>query len=164
MSHVATVDVEITNLDDLAAACKRIGLELVRGQETYHWYRDATDEELSDTSSAENFGKCEHAIRVPLDHPYQQREPIVIGNRVISTKPYEIGVVHRSDGQPGFLLKCDFWAGGRGLTEFVGADRKMPLLKQAYALSATLRVAKQRGFSIQEKRLENGSVQMFLTK
>src|SRR5437868_6583997 len=46
MSHVARVRVQFKNLEHLAEACRRAGLELVRGQETYY-----------------KASSCEHAIR-----------------------------------------------------------------------------------------------------
>lgn len=170
MSHVATVDVEITNLDDLDAACKRIGLELVRGQTEYRWYgAHVGDYPLPDGFSVDDLGKCEHAIRVPLDSPFYLLSPSVVGNVVISEIPYEIGVVRRRDGKPGFQLLWDFYRGGVGLNEFVGGpksnhDGKMPKLKQSYAFAAASRVAKQRGFRVLEQQLPNGSVRMLLTK
>ncbi len=169
MSHVAKVDVEITNLDDLEAACKRIGLELVRGQQTYEWYGSSVgDTPLLDGFTEEELGTCDHAIRVPEDHPIHQ----------IYERPYEIGVCKRRDGKAGFALLWDYFAGGFGLWEHLGTNRtpdlnendgwkydgQMPKLKQAYAICAAQRVAAQRGFRIQEQTQQDGSVRMFLTK
>ena len=169
MSHVAKVDVEITNLDDLAAACKRIGLELVRGQQTYEWYgRSMGDGSIPEGFSAEDLGTCDHAIRIPEGHPIHET----------FERPYEIGVCKRRDGKPGFTLLWDYFCGGFGLWEFLGTKRtpdksladgweydgQMPKLKQAYAICAAQRVAAQRGFRIQEQTQQDGSVRMFLTK
>ena len=49
MSHVTTIDLQINDLDSLAKACARLGLELVRGQKTFRGYTT---------------GRCEHAVRV----------------------------------------------------------------------------------------------------
>ena len=166
MSHVAKVDVEITNLDDLDAACKRIGLELVRGQQTYQWYGTSVgDYPLPEGFTVEDLGRCDHAIRIPLDHPYHQRSDP-------TDRPYEIGVVKRRDGKPGYMLMWDFFCGGMGLSEFTGQsldssgehDGQVPRLKQAYAICAARRVAQQRGFRLQEQALADGTVKMFLTK
>ena len=72
MSHVATIDIEVTDLGTLAAAAKRLGMELVQGQKTYRWF-------------AGRQGDCEHAVRIPGDN-----------------KAYEIGVVKRTDGRLGY--------------------------------------------------------------
>ena len=163
MSHVAKVDVEITNLDDLAAACKRIGLELVRGQQTYEWYGESVgDAPLPEGFTEEDLGRCDHAIRIPEGHPIHENY----------ARPYEIGVCKRKDGRPGFDLLWDYFGGGFGLSEFlgtkliprVGYDGQMPKLKQAYAICAAQRVAAQRGFRVQEQVQHDGSVRMFLTK
>lgn len=135
-----------------------IGLELVRGQTTYHWYGESVgDTPLPPGFSEGDLGHCEHAIRIPLSHPFYQEED----------KPYEIGVVRRRDGMPGYQLLWDYFCGGFGLSEFVGGsenDARMPKLKQAYALCATARVAKAQGFRLQEQVQANGTVRMVLTK
>ena len=162
MSHIATVDVEITNLDDLAAACKRIGLELVRGQQTYKWFGHVIEgDPIPEGFTAEELGRCDHAIVVPGDHS------------LADIQPYEIGVVKRRDGKPGYQLMWDYNGfGGFGLAEFVGCefdhktknyDGKMPKLKQAYAICAARRVAQLQGFRLQEVATAGG-VRMILTK
>jgi hypothetical protein len=52
MSHITKVEVEIKDLEALAAACRRLGCELRLGQRTFVWY-SGTD------------GTCEHAVSVP---------------------------------------------------------------------------------------------------
>jgi hypothetical protein len=130
MSHVATIELEIRDLEALKAACRVLGLEFVAGQRTYRWYgRHVGDYPLPQGFTPEDLGKCEHAIRVP-------------GN----AQAYEIGVVARRDGRPGWTLLWDFWQGGFGLEEKVGkhADR----LKQAYALEAARRAAQRAGHRV----------------
>jgi len=68
MSHVATIELIVKDLDALELACKSLGLELVRDQHTYQWY-------------GRHLGKCSHAIRVA-------------GN----PSAYEVGVVQSQDG------------------------------------------------------------------
>lgn len=77
MSHITTIDIEIKDLDALDAACKRCGLELHRGKESFKWWghRDK---------------RCSHAIGVP-------------GN----AEAYEIGVVKREQGGFGLELDQD---------------------------------------------------------
>lgn len=49
MSHITTIDLQIRDLDAIAKACARLGLELVKGQKTFRGYTT---------------GRCEHALRV----------------------------------------------------------------------------------------------------
>lgn len=141
MSHVVTIDIEIRDLDALDAAAKSLGLELVRGQTTYRWYgRHVGDYPLPDGLSHEDLGRCEHVLRIP-------------GN----AEAYEIGVVRRRDGRPGYTLLWDFWQGGYGLQEKVGANADR--LKQAYALETAKRAAWRAGHRIVgEIRKADGTV------
>jgi hypothetical protein len=173
MSHIAKVDVEITNLDALETACKAIGLELVRGQQTYRWFGESDeDAPLPDGFTVEDLGHCEHAIRIPGDY---RCKGVRLGRDLeyVGYAAYEIGVVKRRDGRPGYLLLWDHWAGGCGLMDFVGGrfdsgqfehDGRMPKLKQAYARAAALRVAQAQGFRVREEVSANGGIRMFLTK
>lgn len=146
MSHVATVDVHITNLDDLKAACQRLGLEFREGQRTYKWFgRHVGDYALPEGFAISDLGTCEHAIGVP-------------GN----SAAYEVGVVKRRDGKPGWCLQWDFYMGGLGLQRHVGED--CGLLKQSYALVAATRQARLQGFAVTEQRLQDGSVKLVLNR
>jgi hypothetical protein len=130
MSHVATIEIEIRDLDALDAAARSLGLELVRGQTTYKWYgRHVGDYPLPAGFTREDLGRCDHAIRVP-------------GNN----QAYEIGVVKRRDGRPGYVLLWDFWRGGYGLVEKVGENANR--LKQAYAIEAAKRAAWRAGHRV----------------
>ena len=152
MSHVATVEIEVRDLDALDAACRRLGLELVRGQQTYRWYgKHVGDFPLPAGFAEADLGKCDHAIRVPHAVVTEGGEP-----------PYEVGVVRRRDGRPGFVLHWDFFAGGFGLQKHVGND--CALLKQAYATVMAKRTATQQGFQVSEQRLPNGTVRLVARK
>lgn len=144
MSHIATIELEIRDLDALDAAARSLGLELVRGQTTYRWYglRDPRQYRypLPPGFTVEDLGRCEHAIRVP-------------GN----DQAYEIGVVRRRDGRPGYVLLVDFWNGGYGLEEKVGTNANR--LKQAYAIETAKRAAWRAGHRVLgEIRKTDGSV------
>lgn len=146
MSHVATVDVQVTNLEDLRAACQRLGLEFAEGQTTYRWYgTHVGDYPLPAGFSAADLGSCEHAIRVP-------------GN----LEAYEVGVVRRRDGKPGWQLMWDFYLGGFGLEQHVGTD--CGLLRQSYATVAATRAARQQGFTVQERKLASGEIKLVLSR
>jgi len=149
MSHVATIEIEIKDLDALAAACKECGLELRLGQKTFKWYgrwvNDYSGEDAAYKAGIkpEDYGKCEHAISVP-------------GN----DKAYEIGVVQKPNGQWG--LVWDFFAGGYGLMEKCG--KSAGKLVQEYAAAVATKKAKLQGFAVTRKQLANGHVQLMLAK
>jgi hypothetical protein len=127
MSHVASIEIEVRDLEALKAACRTLGLEFVADQRTYRWYgRHVGDYPLPQGFTVEDLGRCDHAIRVP-------------GNSLA----YEIGVTRRRDGRPGYVLLWDFWRGGYGLEERVGKDACK--LKQAYAVEAAKRAAQRAG-------------------
>jgi hypothetical protein len=52
MSHISKIELEVKDLHTLDLACKRLGLQLVKGQKTFKWF-------------GAKAGKCNHAIRVP---------------------------------------------------------------------------------------------------
>lgn len=106
MSHVTDVAVEITDLDCLKRACAKLGLEFRQGKQTYKWYgRHVGDYGIPKGFTEADLGKCQHAIGIP-------------GN----SQAYEIGVVERRDGKPGYTLHFDFWSGGYGIEAVVGKD------------------------------------------
>lgn len=157
MSHIAQVEIEVTNLDDLQQACQRLGLELVRGQQTYRWFGQSVgDSPLPDGFAVEDLGRCDHAIRVSAAKASELSE--IYGGQL----PYEIGVVRRRDGKPGYVLFWDFWCQGLGLESVVGAG--CGRLRQAYGICAARRTAVAQGFSVSERSLPNGSVQLICNK
>lgn len=136
----------VTNLDDLDAACERVGLTLVRNRKEYRWYGEAIDDQTAPEGfTLADLGKCEHSIRL-ADYEDGER--------------YEIGVVRRRDGKPGYALLWDDF--DQLLRRKVGAGAG--LLKQAYALSAARRTAMAQGFRVMEKKLANGKVQLVCAK
>lgn len=153
MSHVATIAVEITNLQDLRDACAELGLEFCEGQTTYEWFGEKLEDyPLPDGFNPEDLGRCQHAIRLP----YQAR---LDAFATYGSRPYEVGVVPRRDGKPGWVLMWDFWQGGYGLQDVVGPNGG--LLKQAVANAATVRTMKQQGYRIASReKLPNGTVKL----
>lgn len=143
MSHVATIAVEVNDLEALRAACGRLGLEFRKGQKSYRWYgTHVGDDPLPEGFTADELGKCEHAIALP-NNP----------------GAYEVGIVWR-DGK--FRLLWDFWAGGGGLQAAIGDDGKK--LKVAYAIERARIVARQTGHTIREVRRADGSTVLELMK
>ena len=51
MSHLATIQLEVTDLDSISKACRQIGLNLIQGKTTFKWFNGD--------------GECQHAIEVP---------------------------------------------------------------------------------------------------
>jgi hypothetical protein len=140
MSHVAKVDLEVRDLGCLAKAAEHLGLELVQGQQTYRWYgRSVGDYPMPAGFKASDLGKCEHAIRIPG-----------------ASCAYEIGVVGRKDGKPGYQLLWDFWAGGYGMQAKVGNNGDK--LKQEYAVQVAMKHARAQGYQVSRKQKEDGSV------
>lgn len=148
VSHIATVELEIKDLDALEAACRQLGLQFNRGQRTYKWYGTRVGREpLPHGFKVEELGKCEHAISVP-------------GN----SKAYEIGIAQRRDGQPGYTLLYDYWQGGYGLIEKVG-DEKCGKLTQEYAAQVAIKQARKQGFSVTRKvNAQTGQLQLVCRK
>lgn len=145
MSHVCTIDLEIKDLDSLAAACKELGLEMVRGQQTYRWYgRSVGDYPLPQGFAEQDLGKCQHAIRIPGD-----------------SRAYEIGVTERRDGRPGYTLLWDFFAGGYGMEAKVGSDGDR--LKQEYAAAVSAKIYRRQGYRI-TRTMKEGRVILTATK
>lgn len=121
MSKVAALNFHILDLDILGGACARLGLELVHGQRQYRWYGNRGQQEaLPAGFTREELGMCEHAIRIPNNE-----------------SAYEIGIVRRRDGNPGYALLWDSWNGGYGLTDAIGKDGAR--LYQQYSLGMTIR-------------------------
>jgi hypothetical protein len=119
MSHLVDGDCSITNLDALDAACGKLGLELIRNQATYKWFgRFVGDSPLPPGLKIEDLGKCEHAIRIkgaPAD-------------------AYEIGLVRRRDGQPGWTLAFDSWGHhGRALEKVAGKGLRTLMIQHHVA-------------------------------
>ena len=51
MSHISKIELEVNDLGILGQACKKLGLEFIKGQDRFKWY----DRE----------SRCDHAIKVP---------------------------------------------------------------------------------------------------
>lgn len=141
MSHVATIDIEIKDLAALREACKRLGLELTEGQKTYRWFgRHMGDYPVPKGFRKEELGTCEHAIKDPN-----------------TPSAYELGVVKRRDGRPGYTVIYDFYGThGRAIEELAG--KKCTKLRQAYAATVAKRQAQRQGFRVQEHVGVDGNV------
>lgn len=150
MSHVATIDLHITDLDALELACKSLGLELIRGKTEYKWYgRHVGDYPLPAGFSKDELGKCEHAIRVSS------------GTASQNSNAYEVGVCKRKDGKPGYTLLWDFYAGGLGLEKAIGANAGK--LKQNYSAQVACKQLRKQGMRVAMRQDEKGNIKIKAT-
>ena len=146
MSHVANVEVEITNLDVLKNACDTLGLEFKEGQKTWKWYGkfmndwDTTDAAVTNGYDPKLFGKGVHAIRVP-------------GAR------YEIGVVENPKGNGYRLIYDNYGSEGRKIAERLGG-MKLTKLNAEYTATLSARQLRRKGFRVTRTVLNNGSIKL----
>lgn len=149
MSHVVALELEILDLDALRKAAAMIGLEFRDNQETYRWWgRSVGDYSLPKGFTAAELGKCEHAIGIPGDVELGDCDTAaqLIGSRGTGKqRPYEIGVVTRRDGKPGYSLLWDFFNGGYGLEERVGRDCQK--LTDAYGAQVAIKELEAQGYA-----------------
>jgi len=146
VSHVAVVDVEIKSLDDLAKACKALGLEYDREATKWvwfgSWYNDFSraDAAFKHGIAPERYGKADAGvIKIP-------------------GATYSIGV-YAISGQPGkYTLVYDNWQGGKGIEKVLGAG--LPKLRQEYAAQVSQRKMQQAGFQVQRRKLDNGQIKL----
>lgn len=148
MSHVIGINLVIKDLSALEQACKELGLEFVRNQKHHAWYgKWVNDYNAKDAAyinagiKPENYGKCEHAIKVP-------------------GSGYEIGVYNNPKG-PGFILAYDNYGTGQVILQKLGSG--LEKLKQGYAVCKASIEAKARGWMVSKQALGNGSVKLVLT-
>jgi hypothetical protein len=143
VSHVVTLDVEIRDLEALRDAAAALGLEFREGQQTFRWWgKHVGDYALPAGFTAEDMGKCEHAISLP-NNP----------------SAYEVGVVRRRDGRPGFSLMFDFYGGGKGLMNAVGS--KCGRLVQEYAAQVVVKQA-GRNWRVTRTQAADGALRLTL--
>lgn len=146
MSHVVNLELLILDLEALGVAAKACGLELIRNQKHYKWWGHSVgDYPIPTGFTAEELGTCEHALSV-------------VGN----DQAYEIGVVKRRDGKPGYQLLYDYFSGGKGLVEKIGGN-EAPKLKQRYQVEIFRREMAKKGMRVSE-RIVNGKLQVEATR
>lgn len=145
MSHVADVEMCVTDLDACEAACARLGFKLVRGQTSYNWFGEWLNDWTSERAAGlrgrkpEDFGKCEHAIVIEGadDHAYQ------------------IGLVPRLDGQPGWDAIYDAWGSGHELERLGGVG--LSTLSEEIGAEVALRQLMSAGFICQRQDVKAGA-------
>ena len=144
MSHIASVQCYVTDLADARVAAEACGFTFMEGQTAYKWYGVwMSDSNLAPGHDPKDFGTCQHALRLK-DH-----------NRT----DYEIGLVPRIDGQPGWeLLHDNFSSYGRRLEAKAGPG--LVTLKNEIAAAASLRVLQRQGFRVRRTVAESGEIQL----
>jgi len=146
MSHVATIALHITELAALKAACEALDLAFREGQSNFRWYGTVVgDYPLPEGFTASDMGQCEHAIGIKDND-----------------RAYELGVVRRRDGKPGYLLMYDNWRGGHGLEEKIG--QQAGKLKQQYAAQVAAGQARKQGYRVSQSLQTDGSVRLVCTR
>jgi hypothetical protein len=146
MSHVANVEVEVTDLDVLKKACEALGIEFREGQRTWKWYGKWMDDWNTSDAAVTNgydpklFGKGEHAIRVP-------------------GATYEIGVVKNPTGNGYRLIYDNYGSEGRKISERLGG-MKLTKLNAEYTATLSARQLRRKGFRVTRTVLTNGSIKL----
>jgi len=136
MSHVVTIKTKLKSLQSIQKACTRLGWQFLEGQTTYKWYgKFMGDYPLPTGFTADQLGKCTHAIKVP-------------------GAKYEIGVIQNGDE---YTLLYDFWGDG-GLLPLIGGQ-DCPKLIQAYAVEEARAQLELQG-QVYEDVFENGTIEL----
>lgn len=164
MSHIATVDVQIRDIDALDRACQRLGLELRRNQTTYKWWgntgprADLNVDQLTtairrfdmtferpDFLDAEDWrsGQCLHAIGLPG-----------------SEHGFEIGITRAPDGT--LRLLGDLTMLAPDFSNKVGGAA-CGLLCQRYSVEVAKRTQQLKGYLVLE-RVVDGQLQVVCRK
>lgn len=152
MSHVAAVNCYVTDLDDLEAVADRLGFKLVRGATSYAWFGrwmndyNATTAAVTQGFDPKTFGTCEHKLTLK-DH---------------RAGDYEIGLVERRDGQPGWEMLYDNWStGGARIHERAG--RNLETMKNELLAESSMRVMKRKGYRV-TRTVADGKIKLTATK
>ena len=134
MSHIATVEIEFKDLDCLAKACTKCGVELRRDQKQFTWYNG-------------NVSDCDAAIAVP-------------GN----SRAYEIGVhLEGGKIRLAYDPFCRGY-GMQNHVAFEDDMRGLGKLQQAYAVEVARKQAKRQGFSVREQVQADGRIKLTLAR
>jgi YD repeat-containing protein len=90
MSHISKIELEVNDLGTLDRACRRLELQLVKGQKTFKWF-------------GRKAGDCDHAIRVP-EAEYEIGITSADGIYELKCDYYD-RLIGRAIGENGGLLK-----------------------------------------------------------
>lgn len=129
MSHITTIDIEISNIDALDAAAKELGGLLQRGKTTYNWY-------------GERPNPCAHAISLPGVH-YE------VGVCANTAKPGTYTLNFDPYGSGGNYGRHD----GKLVLKAFGDNLKT--LRQLYGVHTATLAAKKKGYLVTRKQVGN---------
>lgn len=145
MSHVASCDLVIKNLDILKRVVKEMGGTFVENKSTYKWYGKFLNDWNSERAAVrkgidpKDYGKCVHVIRPP---GWREGD-------------YEVGVAAAKGG--GFQLIYDNYSTGAKIEKAFGAD--CDNLSQNYASELVYTTLKAAGHSVTRTK-EGGKVKI----
>lgn len=152
MSHVASVECRITDLEALKVAADKLGFEFVEDQKTFKWYgrwlNDWSDRSRGAVFKGHNpktFGKCSHALRL----------------KSRSGMDYEVGIVPAPNGEEGYDLIYDSYGPGRNLESVGGKD--MSKLSNEYLATKAEGELERRGYRV-EREDEQGVITLVARK
>jgi len=124
MSHSEVIDLEVEDLKTLANTAKRLGGKLMLNQKTYEWYgKYMGDYPLPAGMTANDLGKCEHAIKFPGIN-------------------YEVGIINSRNQKGAYELLWDFW--DKPLKAKMGGNKGIAFI-QNYTMEKTKQAAMEKG-------------------
>ena len=131
MSHVSNISTDGLefDLDVVKRLCQQQEWEFLENQKKFVWYgRFMNDSPVPQGYTPEDYGKCEHAIRVP-------------------GCSYELGLVPSRKGTNGWHILADFWGSG-GLDKRLGKQGEV--FRQLYLQASDIIWAEEKNFSWEE--------------
>lgn len=141
MSHIATVEIEFRDMDALAKACQRCGVELRTEQKTFRWYNDKVD-------------ACDAAIVHPSKFAFEVGVHKTETGFRLSYDPHNRGKKYGSHTGPGMQDAIAFEDDIRGIGK----------LQQAYAVEVARKQAKRQGFSVREQVQADGRIKLTMSR
>lgn len=143
MSHVTTINIDITDLAALEAAVHEAGALFQRGKTSYKWFgRSVGDYPLPAGFKADDLGKCDHVIHLPGCE-------------------YEIGVVKNPAKPNSYTLLYDFWGPGQKLKTHFGTN--MEKIKQLYSVHRAAAACRAKGYSVHRVTKQDGTINLAVT-
>lgn len=150
MSHVADVDLKITDLDAFKKACDALGLVVIEGQTTWKWfgqwmndYSDPNRAAASRGFAPEQFGHGDHAVRF----------------KDAASGDYELGLVPRRDGGPGWELLYDNYASGTKFARQLGGPG-LANLKDEYGAAVAETYWQKKGYTTRREMTADNKMQV----
>ncbi len=126
MSHIATVEIEFRDMDCLAKACERCGVELRKEQKTFRWYMgqvdpcDAAIVHPNPTAYEIGVHKTETGLRLSFDpfaRGYGMQDAVAFAEDIRGLgklqQAYGVEVARKQAKRQGFSVKETLQADGR---------------------------------------------------